>query len=496
MKNFFILIVVTILISCGPVYKSDDLTNGIMIDCSRLLEKHEYYYELVDFMAAWDMNTLLLHFSDDHGISISLPGFEKLAHPKAFTPKEIQNLTKYAETKGIEIIPELEVFGHTRYITDHPDYSYLYVGDRADKIVFNALDPLNPKSIDLMRSMIKEVALIFTSKYFHLGCDEVNLEPLGLNDDDEAIVWTNYVNTMMAIVQENGKNPMIWGDHIRKNLEIAKMLDKDVVLVEWNYSPDYKPTRLDTLTKIGYENIIMAPSISCWRSRVIPSRPQLNNVDAHAKVVQEGRADGLINTVWLPMRYLQNSMWYGMAYSAWLVNSHESMNLKKFHKAFVKNTFGVRLSKKFDYFLNNWIMPHLDRGFYSAIAKGDYAILDNPEMIKELTSVRDLSKKLLLNRIHIAPKKNPDILESMYLSTEIMNVLSMGLLYLAEENTAEISRQQLLEQINDVIGCVSQEWDKGRFPDDPAKYEAKFPNQENSHLLVLLKKIESQLSPK
>ncbi|MCX6993248.1 MAG: hypothetical protein NT011_08930 [Kiritimatiellaeota bacterium] len=38
--------------------------SGIMIDCSRLLERHAYYYRLIDFMADWETNTLVWYFTD------------------------------------------------------------------------------------------------------------------------------------------------------------------------------------------------------------------------------------------------------------------------------------------------------------------------------------------------------------------------------------------------------------------------------------------------
>ena len=171
MKKKIIVILTLIMVAAMPIYAQKHPLNGIMIDCSRLLEKHEYYYRLIDFMSEWEMNTLLFHFSDDHGLSIALPGFEKLAHKHAFTPFEIGILVEYAKERGIDIIPELEVFGHTRYITDHPDYYHLYVGDRSNQVVFNALDPRNPETIDLMRSIIIEFAKLFPSEYMHLGCD-------------------------------------------------------------------------------------------------------------------------------------------------------------------------------------------------------------------------------------------------------------------------------------------------------------------------------------
>lgn len=492
-KKIFLLFVVILLFSSCLLQKQKPI-NGIMIDCSRLLEKHEYYYRLIDFMSDWDMNTLLLHFSDDHGIAVKLPGFEKLAMPHAFTRDEMIDLIEYADKKGIEVIPELEVFGHTRYITDHPDFHHLYVGDRSGKIVFNALDPTKPETVELMHSMIREVAALFSSEYLHLGCDEVNLDGLGLKDKEkEARIWADYVNKMISIARDQGKIPMIWSDHIQKDKRIAELLDKDIVLMEWNYAPEYKPRKLQVLQEMGYKEIIMCPSVSCWRNRIIPSKPQLKNVDGHAEALREGTARGLINTVWLPMRYLQNSMWYGMAYSAFLVNSSKPMNFKKFHRMFSAKTFGFPLDDEMNTFLNAWTELHLDRRIYSAIANNNYEILKDPKMIQELEKVRSLSSSMIKNRITVKPKKNLEILESMLLSTEIMYVLSEGLLIILENDISDQRTNGCIELLDDVIDRVSIEWDKGRFPDDPAKYHAKFPNQTNSHLLIMLRKLNQQL---
>ena len=494
MKKICLSIVALFFLLSAFMIADENKFNGIMIDCSRLLEKHDYYYRLIDFMEEWEMNTLLLHFSDDHGLSIALPGYEKLAHQHAFTPIEIAALIEYARERKIDIIPELEIFGHTRYITDHPDYHHLYVGDRSDKIVFNAVDPLNPETIDLMKSLINEVAKLFPSYYMHLGCDEVNLSGLGTdNKTEQAKIWADYVNTMIGFVQEYGITPMIWSDHVRKDPGVADLLDKDIILVEWNYDPNYKPTGLEKFKSLGFKDIIMAPSISCWRNRVIPSRPQLNNVEAHASALEDGIAAGMLNTVWLPMRYLQESMWYGMAYGAWLVNSNKPMKLKRFHRAFTVKVFGLRLNNKLNRFLNNWTRLHLDRRFYSAIANNDFAILKDSSRIAELRTIKDLSFRIINKPINITPKKNPHILSSMYLSAEIMYVLSEGLLVIAE-NDANAERQELISRhLDSVIARAGTEWNRGRFPDDPAKYEARFPNQTNSHLLVVLRLLKEQL---
>ena len=54
---------------------SNKLIDGVLIDCSRTMERHEYYFKLIDFMAEWGLNTLFFHFTDDHGCAVQLPGF-------------------------------------------------------------------------------------------------------------------------------------------------------------------------------------------------------------------------------------------------------------------------------------------------------------------------------------------------------------------------------------------------------------------------------------
>ena len=81
----------------------------------------------------------------------------------------------------------------------------------------------------------------------------------------------------------------------------------------------------------------------------------------------------------------------------------------------------------------------------------------------------------------------------MYLSAEIVQVLSEGLLIIADEATPDKNNATFRDRLTKVIAEAEDEWDRGRFPDDPAKYEAKFPNQTNSHLLVVLRELKSKL---
>jgi len=478
------------LTSCQSETQKMGQRNGIMIDCSRLMEQHDYYFRLIDFMADWEMNTLILHFSDDHGLSIRLPGYEKLAHPRAFTPEEIRRLVAHGLERGIEIIPELEVFGHTRYITDQKDYEHLYVGQKSGKLVFSAINPLNPETLTLMGSLIQEIAQMFPSPYLHLGCDEVKLtslcDSLGL---DEGTVWTNYVNKLIDVVHGLGKTPMIWDDHLVKNPEIARKLRKDVVLMEWNYEPNYQADKLPDLIDLGYTQIIMAPSLACYRLRVLPTQAALDNTQEMAAAVRAGLSQGLINTIWLPMRYLQNSMWYGIAYSAYLVNHNEAMDLHAFHESFAHKVFGIPLSDELHEYLTRWPSLHLDRSAYIAIAGDKYDLSGFPARIRELERVEALARELVTNPPPAVPLYNTDVLASMLLASRVVQVISQGLLIMNDPTAHAGIRSTWRAELERVIAAVDQEWDQGRYADDPQKYTPKFPNLENAYLLVLLKNL-------
>lgn len=491
-KTFIILLCVILCIGCTADEKAEaHVFNGIMIDCSRLVEQHDYYFRLIDYMSEWGMNTLILHFSDDHGLSIQLPGYEHIAAPFAFSVEDIQSLVTYADSVGIDVIPELEVFGHTRYITDHPDYQHLGLKDHKDQLAFNAINPLHPETLALLGSLIREVSFLFPSKYIHLGCDEVDLSGLDENSLEEK-VWADHVNAMSDTVRANGKIPMIWNDHVRKDSLIAAYLDKDVILLEWNYDPDYKPSSIPMLREAGLEKIIMAPSLACYRHRVLPSDLALKNTEAMIQTVRDGQSMGLINTIWLPQRYLQNSMWYGIAYTAYLMDTNAPVVRSEFHKLFVERLWGVQLTNDLDAFLTNWTKLHIHRSFFIKAAKHDYTYSD--QQVAELRSVLELSQTTRNNLPRVQLDQNEDIFETMVLAVRVMEALCQSLLYLDSTNEATIDNEQIEEDLSSVIAAVGREWDRGRYPADPQKYQPKFSNIAHSHLLVLLKQIHADLA--
>ncbi|MFC1452126.1 family 20 glycosylhydrolase [Verrucomicrobiota bacterium] len=462
--------------------------NGLMIDCSRLMERHEYYRRLVDFMADWGMNALVLHFSDDFGLAVRLPGFGSLAMPRAFSTRDIRNLTAHAKSRGIDIIPELEVFGHTRYLTDHPDYAHLFAGRKTRRLLFNAIDPLNAETLRLMRKLIRSTAKVFPSDFLHLGCDEVNLKDYCRERGmDEADVWTDYVNAMAGEALAAGKKPMIWGDHPAADGRIAAKLRKDLILVEWRYTAGIRDTVLPVLERAGFTDFIVAPSLACYSHRFLPPEAALENTKRMARIGARHRVMGLVNTIWCPWRYLQNALYYGIAYSALSVRGGGPVDKKAFHGEFAAKVLGTELARPLDRFLTAYPKMSINNVLARKIASKNPAFIESEW--DELRRVNTLGRRALPAAEAYTPKRNADIWEGMVLACLAAWLCSEWCLLRAEPSCTAERRAAFNALLRSTRRRLDAEWDRTRYADDPQKRRTAFPDHADQYALVLMKRL-------
>ncbi len=461
--------------------------NGVMIDCSRLMEPHRYYFKLVDFMADWGMNVLMLHFSDDHGFAIRMPGFANIAMRNAFNADEIRRLAAHAAKKGIDIIPELETFGHTRFLTDRKEYAHLYAGKRAEHITFNAIDPLNPETHSLMKRLIAATAKLFPSRYIHLGCDEVNLEEYCKDRNlDGCKVWAEYVNEIVSYAKSCGKIPMIWGDHPTKSPDIARLLRKDLILFDWRYHRGVDEAPVRKLRRHGFKKLVSAPSIACWEYRGHTTEIGITNVAKMASFASKYRQEGLITTIWCPYRYFQEALYYGIAFSAEAGKAGGMPDTEKFKRKFAKKVFGTGLTEELDLFLE--LHPSVIVNYEIAgILLGSRSLA--VEKIGELENMEKTAFAIIEAGGKYWPAKNAPIFNAMLLSVKAAWCCIEYALLSSRLGTPE-RRIHFNKMLKSVKQEASDEWDRTRFKDDPHKYRSKFPHNEACHILILIKRMK------
>ena len=91
---------------------------GIMVDAGRVPEPLEYYRRVIEFCADWELNALQFRLADDQGSALRFTSVPDLVtHGNAFAPEQLNSLAEFAKSHGVDLIPELESFGHTGFVT-------------------------------------------------------------------------------------------------------------------------------------------------------------------------------------------------------------------------------------------------------------------------------------------------------------------------------------------------------------------------------------------
>ena len=301
---------------------------GLMVDAGRVPETIEYYKRVIEFCAEWGFNTLQFRLTDDQGSAMHFTSVPNLiTHGNAFSADQLRALAEFAQRHNVDLLPEIESFGHTGYITRSPTYAHLLDREAVVSSEFTGIIPVNAESLQLFEKLYREVASVFPSTWLHGGCDEVNwggsmLSRKALQTKNRAQIWAEYLNSLNEIAVGLGKQFIIWGDVVlHKEPEILAELNKNIILMDWNYRDNSSATLRETLHKISANGSrgIGAPALTCYKWGARVGTEQLRNIDAYADAYFETtdpNSLGVILTNWIPSRYIQNSIWDGFAYAA------------------------------------------------------------------------------------------------------------------------------------------------------------------------------------
>jgi hexosaminidase len=155
---------------------------GLMIDVSRHFIPLEVLKRNIDGMEAVKMNVFHWHLSENQGFRIESKKFRKLHEMGSdgmfYTQDDARDLIAYAKQRGIRVVPELDMPGHsTAWFVGYPELASgpgPYGIERKWGIFDPAMDPTNEKLYKFLDELIGEMAKLFPDHYFHIGGDEVN----------------------------------------------------------------------------------------------------------------------------------------------------------------------------------------------------------------------------------------------------------------------------------------------------------------------------------
>jgi hexosaminidase len=179
---------------------------GLMLDVCRHFFSVEFIKKYIDLMAAYKLNNFHWHLTDDQGWRIEIKKYPKLTEiggrraqtlignyhdrtPQQFdntpyggyyTQDQIRDVVKYAADRYINIIPEIEMPGHSEAaLAAYPELSC----DPAQTYkvsetwgVFRDVYCPSETTFNFLEDVLTEVMDLFPSKYIHIGGDEVPMD--------------------------------------------------------------------------------------------------------------------------------------------------------------------------------------------------------------------------------------------------------------------------------------------------------------------------------
>ena len=233
---------------------------GTLIDVSRHFIPLDVLKRNLDGMAAVKMNVLHWHLSDDQGFRVESKKFPKLSgvgsDNQFYTQEQIRDFLAYAHDRGIRVMPEFDIPGHSRsWMIGYPDLASgpgPYTLETGDPI----MDPTRESTYKFLGTFIAEMAKLFPDEYFHIGGDEVNGKQWNSNPQIQRFMVRHGLKTNEDLqAYFNGRLEKILTKHHKKMMGWDEILHPDLpktILVQsWRGADG-----LVNCAKQGYDTIL------------------------------------------------------------------------------------------------------------------------------------------------------------------------------------------------------------------------------------------------
>lgn len=248
----------TVRLACAEITDAPRFGwRGAMLDLSRHLFPLSYLERFIDLLFLHKVRYLHLHLCDDQGWRIEMPGYPRLTEIGAYrsnemrgdayyggfySRKELSELDRYASTRGITLVPEVDMPGHaSAAIAAYPKLSCSEASIDVPTgfgIFDNVLCAGKENTFAFVQDVVASLASTFAGPYIHLGGDETPTGPWstcpscskrvqteGLSGIEELHPY--FMNRAARDVLEAGRTPIVWDE------AISKRLPKEAIIMAW-----------------------------------------------------------------------------------------------------------------------------------------------------------------------------------------------------------------------------------------------------------------------
>ena len=227
---------------------------GFMLDEGRHFFGKDEIKRVIDMMAIYKMNRFHWHLTEDQGWRIEIKKYPKLTETGAWRnskvlaygdvkpdgeryggikkKKDIKEIVAYAKKKFIEIIPEIDIPGHSQAaVAAYPEFLACDPENKHEVwlqqgISTDVINVANPKAMQFAKEVIDELTELFPFNYIHLGGDECPTNKWQKNDECKKL--------LSEIGSSNFRDLQIYFYKQLKDYIATKPADQQRQLIFWN----------------------------------------------------------------------------------------------------------------------------------------------------------------------------------------------------------------------------------------------------------------------
>ena len=244
---------------------------GLMLDVSRHFYSKEEVMEFLDLMALYKLNKFHWHLTDDQGWRLEIKKYPLLTEKGAwrkfnnhdhdcikyaaeqdnpdyeiptdkiqivegdtlyggfYTQEDVKEVIAYAQVRGIDIIPELDMPGHMLAAVSNYDGISCFEETGWGSTFSSPVCPGKDSALEFCKNVYTELIELFPYEYVHIGGDEVEktnwkkcpdcqarMKEHGLKTEEELQAW--FIHEMEKFFNSKGKKMIGWDEIIEGGL--------------------------------------------------------------------------------------------------------------------------------------------------------------------------------------------------------------------------------------------------------------------------------------
>lgn len=220
---------------------------GLMLDSGRHFLPVDTVLRTLDGMASVKLNVFHFHLSEDQGFRVESKRFPRLqelgSEGQYYTQDEIRRIVAYATARGIRVVPEFDIPGHsTSWFVGYPELASVqrdYKVDHTFGVKDPAFDPTRESTYKFLDEFFGEMATLFPDEYVHIGGDESNGKDWKSNPKIVAYMKDHHIadthalqayfsKRVQEILKKHGKKVVGWDEILHPDLP------SDVVVHVWH----------------------------------------------------------------------------------------------------------------------------------------------------------------------------------------------------------------------------------------------------------------------